>query len=829
MGVIFKFVVKNIQEKKFRTFLILFSVSLSAALFFASYALSGTMEQTVMTQVKKYIGSAEIMIWANQKSPSWCFLIEKTAKYQNRLEYAVGSIETVVNYKNKNETIDINLKGFYLEDLPKLNPFVLKAQKNLLPFTGNKIIMSEKTAQNCGLRVGQNIEILFDGNRHRFQIVGIARPFGYFQEDSQSNTAVVPRGSLARVFNIPGRVSIAYLKLKDPSQIQVTINDLAREYRRYTVREPISKAELKQNTERISTPFRIMVGMVMLISIFIIYSSFKVITRERLPVIGTFRSIGATRRITDLVMFAESFFYGIIGGISGCILGLGILYVMSMIMSPKWLIGAQTSIHFTIGQLVLAFLVAVILPFIGSVIPIVKVSKIPVKDIVLNTMEKPKKKKNLNLLTGIFCLCFAVSAPFLAPKDWALSLDIASMIAVIASIILLVPYLTDGFLKFFEQLYYYFFGNEGVLAAKNLRQNKSILNNIALLSIGISSLLMINTISFSAIKEIVNIYKDCDFQVWMGYYPQADRRLEGILRTVDGVRDTYGIFSKTMVEVDGSKEKINLLNGINTTRYLDFRRIVISGGPLVLQHLGDDRNILLSYILKDKFEVEKGDSLTLLLNRGKRVYRVVGFFNSLDWGGSHALIADRYFKLDTNERYYATVFIKTTKNPSLVAANIQKKFKRFRPWVTTTEQRTNEDLKSNQKTFLILQCFAVMTLIIGVFGIFNNLIISFIERKRSLAIMRSVGMSGKQTLKMILIESLTGGVIGGTVGIFTGTLLIFIVPFLLRAINQVVPIHYSIREYIIAFIAGIVITVTASINPAWKFSKQNIIEAIKYE
>lgn len=403
------------------------------------------------------------------------------------------------------------------------------------------------------------------------------------------------------------------------------------------------------------------------------------------------------------------------------------------------------------------------------------------------------------------------------------------MIAVIASIILLIPYFTDGFLKFFEQLYYYFFGNEGVLAAKNLRQNKSILNNISLLTIGISSLLMINTISFSAIKEIVNIYKDCDFQVWMGYYPQADRRLEGILRTVDGVQDTYGIFSKTMVEVDGSKEKINLLNGINTTRYLDFRRISVSRGPFVLQHLGDDRNILLSYILKDKFEVEKGDSLTLLLNRGKRVYKIVGFFNSLDWGGSHALIADRYFKLDTNERYYATVFIKTTKNPSLVAANIQKKFKRFRPWVTTTEQRTNEDLKSNQKTFLILQCFAVMTLIIGAFGIFNNMIISFIERKRSLAIMRSVGMSGKQTLKMILIESLTGGVIGGTVGIFTGTLLIFIVPFLLRAINQVVPIHYSIREYMIAFIAGIVIAVTASINPAWKFSKQNIIEAIKYE
>ncbi len=829
MGIIIKFIVKNIQEKKLRTFLILFSVSLSAALVFASFALSGTIEQTVIEQVKKYIGSADIMIWANQKSPSQYFHIEKTAKYQTRLEYAVGSIETDVTYKNKKETIHINLKGFYIEDLPKLNPFILEAQKNLLPFRGNKIIVSEKTAQNCNFKVGQSIEILAGGDRHRFQVVGIARPFGYFQEDSQSNTAVVPRESLARAFNVPGSVSVAYIKLKDPSQIQVTIQDLAKEYRRYTVREPISEAELKQDTDRISTPFQIMVVLVILISIFIIYSSFKVITRERLPVIGTFRSIGATRRMTDLVLFAESFFYGIISGIFGCILGLGVLYIMSMIISPRWVVGTHTSINFTIDQLMFTFIFAILLPFIGSMIPILKISKIPVKDIVFNTMEKPKKKKASKLLFGVLNLCFAIIAPLLAPKDWALLFDITSMIAAIISIVFLVPFLTAGFLKIFEWLYEYMLGNEGVLAAKNLRENRSILNNISLLAIGISSLLMINTVSFSSIQEVANAYKDCDFQVWMGYYPQADRRLEGIIRTIDGVRDTYGIYSANMVEVDGYKEKINLLNGINTIRYPNFRHIVIDEGPRVLQHLGDERNILLSYILRDKFGVKKGDSLTLILNRGKRVYKVAGFFNSLDWGGSHAIIAERYFKMDTNEHYYATIFIKTSKDPNLVAANIQKKFLRFRPWVTTTQQRIQEDLQGNRKTFSILQGFAMMTLIIGAFGVFNNLIISFIERKRSLAMMRSVGMSRKQTLKMILIESLTGGIIGGTIGILAGTLLIFIVPFIMKAINQVVPIHYSAREYGIVFIAGIVITIVASINPALKFSKQNIIEAIKYE
>lgn len=43
MDVIFKFVMWNIKEKKFRTFLIVFSIMMSSALFFASGAMSGSV------------------------------------------------------------------------------------------------------------------------------------------------------------------------------------------------------------------------------------------------------------------------------------------------------------------------------------------------------------------------------------------------------------------------------------------------------------------------------------------------------------------------------------------------------------------------------------------------------------------------------------------------------------------------------------------------------------------------------------------------------------------------------------------------------------------
>ena len=105
---------------------------------------------------------------------------------------------------------------------------------------------------------------------------------------------------------------------------------------------------------------------------------------------------------------------------------------------------------------------------------------------------------------------------------------------------MLVPYVTAVFVRIFEKLYTVVFGNVGILAAKNLRENKSILNNISLLAIGISSLLMINTISSSVVTEVANVYRSADFEIWMLYADKGDRSLERIIRQVDGVSNTYG-------------------------------------------------------------------------------------------------------------------------------------------------------------------------------------------------------------------------------------------------------------------------------------------------
>ena len=98
-----------------------------------------------------------------------------------------------------------------------------------------------------------------------------------------------------------------------------------------------------------------------------------------------------------------------------------------------------------------------------------------------------------------------------------------------------------------------------------------------------------------------------------------------------------------------------------------------------------------------------------------------------------------------------------------------------------------------------------------------------------MAIYKSVGMSTRQMMKMVFLESLISGVFGALIGIVEGLMLLFIAPYVLGAVDKELIIHFSNKELIKSFLVGVTITTLASISPILKTSKFKIIEALKYE
>ena len=293
------------------------------------------------------------------------------------------------------------------------------------------------------------------------------------------------------------------------------------------------------------------------------------------------------------------------------------------------------------------------------------------------------------------------------------------------------------------------------------------------------------------------------------------------------MEDVYGILGAQGIEVADTANKINLVHGVDKNKYLDYWKTDLEEEKLI--ELDQGRNILLTHTLKDKFGVKIGDTLPLKMEKGERSYKVIGFFHSMRWNGNYALVSDRYLKGDVGKAYFDDIYVKTNQSPEVVQTLLKKKFARNWPWIETVNQMLDNEQKSNAQLFTILKGFSIMTMIIGIFGVLNNLVISFLERKRWLAVFRSIGMSKRQIVKMIFIEAFTGGIIGASVGIMTGLLQISIMPNIMKAMDTPIPMYYSWRLIILSLIGGIFIKIIASISPALRSSKLNIVESIKYE
>lgn len=221
--------------------------------------------------------------------------------------------------------------------------------------------------------------------------------------------------------------------------------------------------------------------------------------------------------------------------------------------------------------------------------------------------------------------------------------------------------------------------------------------------------------------------------------------------------------------------------------------------------------------------------MKLILNGKEVTYTIAGFQDTMLNNGSIVMIADKYFRLDTGKSNYDEVFIKTNKDPDTVAEAIRKKYIRRSPYVITIADLEKENFEVNSSIFSAMEAFAYLTLLIGIFGIINNFLISFLKRQRSLAMYRSVGMSRKQVIAMLFAESLTGGIIGGLSGISAGLMMTYAVPHLMKSLGMPIPLKYDPSAIAGAFIIGMVITLIASLSPMLKSAKINLVGALKYE
>ena len=199
------------------------------------------------------------------------------------------------------------------------------------------------------------------------------------------------------------------------------------------------------------------------------------------------------------------------------------------------------------------------------------------------------------------------------------------------------------------------------------------------------------------------------------------------------------------------------------------------------------------------------------------------------------------FQLATAQRLFDKVGklddIRASAKPGISPQTLVKQIRTVLPSGTQVRTGAQEAQKASDstnsflsflKTFLL--AFAGIALFVGSFVIANSLSITIAQRTREFATLRTLGASRRQVLRAILVESLAVGITASVIGLLVGLGLAKGLFALFNAVGFTLPNNGIVvkgRTVEVAIIVGVLVTVLASLRPAFRATRVDPIAAVR--
>jgi putative ABC transport system permease protein len=146
---------------------------------------------------------------------------------------------------------------------------------------------------------------------------------------------------------------------------------------------------------------------------------------------------------------------------------------------------------------------------------------------------------------------------------------------------------------------------------------------------------------------------------------------------------------------------------------------------------------------------------------------------------------------------------------------------------TASEQIAEAEAQVDQLVALFSGLLG-LAVVIAVIGIANTLSLSIVERTREIGLLRAVGLTRRQTRRMVRWEAIIVAVFGALLGVLVGSGLGWATVFSLADDGLgtfALPVGQLLVWLALAAVAGVI----AAAGPARSASKMNVLEAISYE
>ena len=704
------------------------------------------------------------------------------------------------------------------------------------------VVIDTSTASRKDISVGDTIGVQAQGPVRRMRVAGLVK-FGSAASLGGATLAGFTLPTAQRLFEKRGKLD----DIRVAARAGVSPQLLVRQIR--TVLPPDTQvrtgAEQAKKSASATNEFikffktflLAFAGIALFVGSFVIANSLSITIAQRTREFAMLRTIGAARRQILRAILLEALTVGALASLTGLFTGFGLAKGLFALFDSVGFTLPNSGLVFESRTAVVALVVGVAVTTLASLRPALRATRVPPIAAVREGATVPEtttpRRRTLRsaalTVLGFGALVYGLFAPGLGTAG-VLSWMGGGALMVFLGVALLSARWVPSLAGALGWPAVRVGGAVGRIARENARRNpQRTASTASALMIGLALVTLVAMLAAGIISNFrgaVNALFRGDYVITAqnNFSPlprsvgQAAGRSPGVT-AVGSVRWGQARILGKLEDVDGVDPDIG------RTLSLDWKE----GSQAVLATLGSSGAFVDdSYATKHHLHV--GSPLVFTTPTGRDLGVVVRGIYKPPPGGSpfgHVTVSSVLF--DRNYQQPENLFTFINMRGGDNAANQAALERTLRAFPNAKVQNRGKFIDNQisglKKTLNILYVLLALSIVVSLFGIVNTLVLSVFERTREIGMLRAVGMTRRQTRRMIRHESVITALIGTVIGIALGIVLGALLAARVSEVNFTIPV----RSLVSFVIAAVIVGLLAAIFPARRAARLLPLEALSYE
>jgi putative ABC transport system permease protein len=708
------------------------------------------------------------------------------------------------------------------------------------------VVIDAGTAKKENYKVGDEIGVSAEGPTRTFTISGIAR-FGSVDSIGGATFAVFDVPTAQTVLNKEGEfdsISLAAKPGVSDEEVANQVRPLLPASAEVKTGAEQGEADAEETNEGLAfiTYFLLaFAAIALIVGSFVIFNTLSMTVAQRVRELATLRTLGASRKQVFRSVLLEGFLTGLFAAIVGLFFGFLIAKGLNALFKALGVDLPTAGTVFSARTVIVSLLVGVGITLLATISPARRATRVAPIAAVREGATLPTGRFASSPVTATVVL--AVAAVTLAfglipgglPTGLVLLLVGVGCLLLFIGVGLVASRLVRPLAAALGAPGERLAGTPGRLARENATRNPTRTARTAgALMIGLALVTLVATLGASLKSTNRSALED---QVRSDYVVTSENGFDPFTSSAGrALADVPGVAAASSVRNDkassfGSDITVTGVDPSTIGHVYDYRWE--KGSDTILLSLGFDGAIVRNAFADDN-NLKVGDSFRITTPQGKKVPLVVrGIYDppaeELDALLGNVTLAQRAFDTHFPRPKDLFVFVDTNEgDTSQATAALNKALDPYPDAVVRTKADWIDERAGGIDMILnIFYVLLALSIVVSLFGMVNALALSVFERTRELGMLRAIGLTRRQTRRMVRWESVITALIGAALGLPLGVLLAAVIVRALRSldITFTLPVVTIVVFTVVAMIAGTL----AAIGPARRASRLNVLRALQYE